>query len=420
MKRLFAILLFLTPLTLFASGEPNQENSDKNLSTKEIQILTNEIRKSNKELKVLLTKEATLNNEILSKLDKQEIQIDSLKRKIKETDYFTEFIYPIFLSIIAAFIFWVFIAYLPERTRKNKIREKLDLNEYQIYLELFVIFDTVMRHRKHSPSNYQSKIQGNKLDENDIRFGLQNKCLNEHYLYYKEVRNILLPIGKSLTERIKKIDKIIEQIFNFSFYLSSEEILLLEKIRSQLHTYEIENQYKRIPGTDGLYPVNPSISYMTDNFYGLFKLYTELQHLVFTNKFENRELVLRKIQHYFYSENYELCIHQIQRGIKKNLKEDFFLQGYLFLSEYKQGKYNSAYKKLNEILASKPNLVDYRSHLKDILSDLKIKEIINKYYSDEELKLFYSVIEKEKTQEESFNETIKNLRNFYKKAHDAL
>lgn len=269
MKRLFAILLFLTPITLFASDEPNQTNSDKNLST-------------------------------------EEIQIDSLKREIKETDYFTEFIYPIFLSIIAAFIFWVFIAYLPERTRKNKVREKLDLNEYQIYLELFIIFDMVMRHRERSPSNYQSKIQSNKLDENDIRFGLQNKCLNEHYLYYKEVKNILLPIGKSLTERIIKIDKIIERIFNFSSYLSSEEILLLEEIRSHLHTYEIENQYKRIPGTDGYYPINPSISYMAGNFYALFKLYTKLQHLVFTNIFENRELVLRKIQHYFYSESYEL------------------------------------------------------------------------------------------------------------------
>lgn len=118
--------------------------------------------------------------------------------------------------------------------------------------------------------------------------------------------------------------------------------------------------------------------------------------------------------------SYELCIKEIQKGTKKHLKEDLFFQWYLFLSEYNLGKHNPAYKRLNDILVSKPNLVDYRNHLKDILSNPKIKEIVNKYYSDEELKLFYSVVEKEKTQKENFNKTIKNLRDFYKKAHDTL
>ncbi|SFK77484.1 hypothetical protein SAMN05216302_10153 [Nitrosomonas aestuarii] len=419
MNKFFLILFLLAPLTLFASGKANQEETEKNLSTIEIQLLIDEIRESNKGLMQLLKEEISLQNEVISKLDEQAIEIKNLKKKIKENNYITEFIYPIFLSIIAACVFWFFFSFLPEKIRKNKVREKLDLNEYQIYLELFHIFDLLMRHRKNSPSSYQYKILGNKLGKDDIRFGLQNKCLNEHYLYYKDIKNLLLPVGKSLTERIIKIDKNIDRIFNFSFYLSTEEILLLEEIKITLHTYEIETQHKRIPSTDGYYPINPTISYMSGNFYELFALFTKLQHIVFSKKFENRNLFLHKIQHYFYSDNYDNCIKEIRKRMIKYPKEIGFLQWYIFLSEYYRGKYSSAYLQLIQILVSKPNLVGYRTHLKDVLSDTKIQKILNKHYSDDELKVFFSVIESEKIQEENFREQVKNLLDYYKKAHDA-
>ena len=126
-----------------------------------------------------------------------------------------------------------------------------------------------MRFNNRSPSNYQDKIRGGTLERIDIELGLQNKCINDTYLYYDDIKNDLLPIGEDLYKIMKKIDNTIERIFNFSFYLSSEEILLLEDIRTKLYTYGLPDTNKKaiqVVGNIGLRPVNPSISYMTYNF----------------------------------------------------------------------------------------------------------------------------------------------------------
>ena len=149
---------------------------------------------------------------------------------------------------------------------------------------MFSIFDIIMKLNTHSPSHYQKDIRGINLKKSDFELGLQNKCLNEHYLFYPELRHALLPIGKSLYERVKKIDATIDRLFNFSYYLKSHEILFLEKIRTKLNTYDLENYNRQaisVIGNQKLYPVNPSLSYMSNNIFELFELFNELQKMVF-------------------------------------------------------------------------------------------------------------------------------------------
>ena len=38
----------------------------------------------------------------------------------------------ILLNIVAAIIFWIIFAFLPERRRRNKLRPKLELGIYQV------------------------------------------------------------------------------------------------------------------------------------------------------------------------------------------------------------------------------------------------------------------------------------------------
>lgn len=78
-----------------------------------------------------------------------------------------------------------------------------------------------------------------------------------------------------------------------------------------------------------------------------------------------------------------------------------------------QGKYDSAYARLNNILGAKPHLISSRGFLSKVIYDEKIKEMLNKHYSENELKEFYSVIENEKTQAIEFIETAKRLRDYY-------
>lgn len=239
-----------------------------------------------------------------------------LINKLRSSDFFKKHIYSIISSIIAAIIFWGIFSYIPEMSRINKIRAKVDLNMYQVYINMFSLFDQIMRFNNHSPSNYQEKIRGNRLDRSDIELGLQNKCLNEYYLFDININKLLLPIGHNLYDRIKLIDSIIERIFNFSSCLSSDEILLLEGIRTQLHIYDLENYNKKaliVLGDTNFYPVNPSLSYMTDNFYELFQLHIKLQDAVFRNDFENRDLFLIKINTIFIVVN---MLHALVKSIK--------------------------------------------------------------------------------------------------------
>ncbi len=448
MKYLYLFILF--PISIYASENIVQTNLDANNASNKNRItlendftqtqkdfnslkgIAEEIKNQNKQLlSKLISKELVINDlskkldglnlrnkQLASEINTQQNSINKITQLIEESNFFKDFIYPIFLSIIAAIIFWFAFVYLPERSRHKKIRIKVDLNLYQIYLDIFYILDLVMSPNTYSPSYYQDKIKGNKLDKNDIELGLQNKCLNEQYMYDKNVKDLFIPIGKKLYEKIKKIDLIIERIFNFNFYINPEEVLLLEKIRTQINTYDLENFNKQpftIIGSMTTAPVNQTLSYMTHNIFGLFQLYIKMQDIVHGPKFTYTKPYLGKIQHYFLKGEYDKCIDEIYKFKNKSSKDKHFLELNLFQAEYMKGKRDSAYARLNSLLASdKPILVTYRGFLKNIISDEKIRKILNKYYSDKEVVDVYSVIEKEKILKEDFIKRANFLRHYFK------
>ena len=310
------------------------------------------------------------------KLSNIEKSITDVKQEIEESKrgVFQEFIYPIILSIIAAIIFWIAFSYLPERSRKRKIRYKIEHEIYQVYTKLFSLFDTIMSFNNHSPSDYQSEIRGNKLKPRDIEIGLQNKCLNEHYFYDKAIKGKLLPIGKTLANNTKKIDDSIGRIFDFNIYLTSDEILHLEEIRKKLHVYDLENYNKEAVSKIGsveFYPVNPSISYMKINFWEIYELYKTLQDTVFTS-------------------------YEINALFKLNKKE-------------------SAYNKIEKMFETKPHLVSNRTFISELLTDREILELLNKYFLDSEIQELQAVLKREKLQKEAFVKNAKELENYYKK-----
>lgn len=357
--------------------------------------------------------------QLKNKLSNIEKSIDDVKQDIEEAKpgIFKEFFYPIILSIIAAIIFWIAFSYIPERNRKRKIRFKIEHEIYQVYTKLFFLFDTVMRFNNHSPSNYQSEIRGNKLKPRDIELGLQNKCLNEHYLYDKAIEGKLLPIGKTLADNSKKIDSSIDRIFDFNIYLISDEILLLEEIRKKLHVYDLENYNKEAVSKIGLvelYPVNPSISYMKNNLSEIYELYKTLQGTVFKYSLENREIQINMIQHYYYSEEYEKAIKAIEVGKTKYPKDKSLFTFYEINSLFKLNKKESAYNKIEKMFETKPHLVSNRTFIKELLKDEKIKELLNKYFSDNEIQELQAVIKREKLQEEAFVKNAKELEDYYK------
>ena len=113
--------------------------------------------------------------------------IQLILSKLSDWSISSNFIYPVLLSLISALIFWITFSYYPEKKREKKIRPIVELDLLNIYKSLFSIFDTIMRHQENSPSDYQSVIRSGALSFNDIKLGIQNKCLNSNYLYDENV-----------------------------------------------------------------------------------------------------------------------------------------------------------------------------------------------------------------------------------------
>jgi len=360
---------------------------------------------------------------LTSEISEQSTKINHLIEKNEQNrfDYFKDFIYPILLSIIAAVIFWLVFSYFPERNRKRKIRPKLDLDMYNVYTSLFSIFDLVMRSNNHSPSNFQPKIKGNKLEKEDLELGLQNKCWNETYLYDKDVSQNLLIIGESLFEKASKIDLTVERIFNFSNYLSADEILILERIRKKLQIYELADYNRNAASIIGgieLKPVNPSLSFMSQNLFELYKLFINFQDLVYSNNYIDRDISISKVQHYFYSEKYEKCKKEISNSLLKYPNDKDFLNFYSFLLEYSSGQRDKSYKMFDTILKNKPDLVSSRGFIGNILIDDKIKELIQKHYTENEITELKVVLKREEDLQKSFTEQAKALLKYYKDKTD--
>lgn len=418
MKKLLLVLIILLNFSsAFCQKNPNEIVVSKidSISMKSDSIAntlnTIELEQLNNREEFLKLEDQLSSVEESIKNVKQEI--DNLKPGV-----FQEFIYPIILSIIAAIIFWFAFSYFPERSRKKKIRSKIEHEIYQVYTRLFSLFDTTMRFNNHSPSNYQPAIRGNKLKPRDIELGLQNKCLNEHYFFDKAIEGRLLPIGKILADIINKIDNSIDRIFDFNMYLSSDEILQLEEIRKKLHVYDLENYDKEAVSKIGsmeLYPVNPSISYMRNNLSELYELFKGLQDNIFKNTLKNREIQIYTVQHYYYSEEYEKAIKTIEKGRNQYPKDKGLFTFYEINSLFKLNKKETTYKKIEKAFETKPHLVSNRNFIKELLADEKIKELLDKYFSDKEIQELHAVIAKEKLQEATFVKNAKELEEYYKR-----
>ena len=328
----------------------------------------------------------------------------------------------IVLNIIAAIIFWLAFAFIPERRRRNKLRPKLELGIYQICSTLFALFDLIMRFDVHSPSSFQKKIKGKMLHPVEIELGLQNKCLNSTYLYDTKVGSLLMPIGKQLFESRSRVDRLIERVFAFSEHLSTKEILLLEQIRGKLEVYDLEH-FDREAGArvgDQQYlPVNPSLSYMGKSLAELYDLFGRIRSIAFCNGYEDREVVLDKVQVYYETGQYRRCKFLIRRRKSRFAGDSAWFTFYQFLCDYKLERKRQAARILAQLLQSKPHLVSSRGFLVDVIGDGDVRKIVEHYYTVPELREFDAVVQTEIEVHNRFIDQANALRRYYdQKARD--
>lgn len=329
-----------------------------------------------------------------------------------------KFIYEIESSLVAGIIFWIIVSYLPGWRRRKKLRPKLELGMYEVYRGLFALFDCVMRCNIHSPSGFQKEIKGNKLRAEDIELGLQNKCLNGTFLYDSNVSKFLMVIGGELFKIAAEIDSATDRAFNFSSYLSTQEILLLEQIRGKLHVYDLKHfDNPAQVSIDGrpFAPVNPSLSYMKENLTQLYALFGQLQNVVFRNRYHDRDVLLDKVQSLCEQAKYRRCKRSIKIAEVRLPDDRPWLEFYRFLCQYRSGDRVAACRTLDGILKAKPHLVSSRGFLGDLLADSDICQVVERHYTHAEIKDLNSVVRQEATVHTNFIAQANNLKEYYHK-----
>lgn len=318
-------------------------------------------------------------------------------------------------SIVAAIIFWLFFNYLPEKSRYNKIRPKLEYDIYEIYSSLFHFIETPLRHNMHSPAHDQAKVFAGMYNLDDFELALYMKCLNNSYKLDKIASN-LLPIGDKLETLALDICQKAQQLYVFNHYLTAEEILLLRKATVKLRTYSYNSVADIKIGNQTLYPVNPTISYMCNNFHELYLLFLQLQEIVFKyNKINDTisnsikiNISSRRVMNYCHRGEYKQSLKYAKKC------DDKQIWGCKFISLYKTNKETFAIFFLKQQLqTSDLKLIYLRGTFCDFYKDETLKNVLISCRSETEYIEMADCIESEQNCSNQIINHAKNIRKYY-------
>lgn len=332
----------------------------------------------------------------------------------------SKFWFPLLHSLLSAFIFWIVFSVYPQKKRKNQIRPIVEYDLYSIQNGLFSIFDLLFRMNMHSPSQFQAEIRSGKLVKRDFYIALQNKCLNETYLYPDQIKNSYLIIGEELLSRYESIYKLIDKVTNYNEYATTDELLLLEQIRTNLQTYALSEKSilsssTTIIGSQKLQAVVSNLGYMHQSMHDLYKLYMELQKIIFLqSKYQNRDLLIHKVQFLYYSGQYKKCQKAIKRWMNDYPDTESLLSYYGLLCDFNLKKTN--YDKVKNVLEKKyynGSLVSSRDLLKELLADETVNSLIESLYPKEEIDSMQQVMKTEEMQKKEFLDMNNAIANFF-------
>jgi hypothetical protein len=333
------------------------------------------------------------------------------------TSFFYLYLYPIFSSIFAGFIFWIIFSFLPERTRQKKFEIGVTDDLIKLNGLLFGYFDLFLKGAKHSPSRFQEKIHSCTLAKEEVELLLQNKIFNSSYSFYPDISNRLIPVGEEILSVRAEIDEVIKRLYSFNLYISPNIIALLRRVQEKIFRYSVESPAITFAGNIEYRPVNPSLSYMSAVLIELQGDYKMLRQAIFEKKIFERDYVIGKIQAYFNTCRYKECIALCSKWISKFPFDAELHMTYKARALFSLGRTNDGYAMLELLLSQNADLVSHRDFFYSILSDPVAHQILLKRRSLDKVEEMKKISESEALQEKSLLASNAELKKYYATAH---
>ncbi len=305
-------------------------------------------------------------------------------------------------SLIASCIFAI-INVIPAIIKYLRIRPRVEDDLKDISVQLLFYIQIPFLQSIHTSTDYQKDICNNQLSKTDFENALYGKCLSSKRCV-DGFEHRLLPVGEKLEIRTKEIDLRIDRIQRYAQYLSTKEILLLKDIGEKLHVYEYDDYEETINGIR-FTSVNPTISYMSNNFYELYNLYHDLIALL------DACLLIKRSEY----EKYSLALKQLEK--RKYLKffwKRLFIHGkYAALLEIRWNYLIKDKKKTEKalrkyLMLEKSRLIYLRGYLEFIYSDAEYKAVFKEIRGDE-VEEWYSCVDSENIRRHKFE--LRNVEN---------
>lgn len=306
------------------------------------------------------------------------------------------YVYPIISSIFAGIIFWFIFSYIPERKRRISFGAGVFNDLLVLNSQIFSYFDLLLRFQKNSPSNFQDKIHGCSLSEDEIKLGLQNKIISQSYIEKSPIAHHFLSIGNEILTAATKMDVVIERLYSFNYFLSAQEVQLIRDMHEKIHRYVpyIESNIDRAEAL----PVNPTLAFMIGTLLPLQIDYSKFRKLIFKKNLMDRDYVISKIQRLFHCGYYKECIAECKKWILIAPFDSSLHASYLVRCYVLTNQSNRAYELLKKLLEDGIDLISYRNSLHPLLSDTVALEMITKKFGHEGVSQMRQLVENEDAQ----------------------
>lgn len=334
--------------------------------------------------------------------------------KYNYKNFLTDLTKQIIISLLSACIFWYFFSYLPESGRKNEIRNNINYSLYKLYNNISYILFTIVGDNDNPRLHYQFEIRSKSLTIEDFKLLIQDKAHNDTYLIDNKINKYLIPINEKILKYYEEIETISDRLLILNHYLTTNEINIIENIRSNINFYDKNRFIQPIKFFNHNNKIYHSYANSMSNeyikFYELYEYYKLLSNLLVKEKIYSKEFAYEMLIDSFYSKNYDLCIYLADKyhSIEKT---DFSI--YKILSFYMKGEKKYATKELENYLnKNKLELIPSRYLFKDIIHDKDIKNILTKRYGEKIFNEAIDFIQKDNEEKISYISNLKFITKY--------
>ncbi|WP_171408477.1 hypothetical protein [Pseudomonas aeruginosa] len=341
--------------------------------------------------------------------------IEQVQQEVLQWCSDSKFIYPFFLSMLAAFVFWIFFEFIPYRSRRMKYRPIVELDIWQVEKKVRVLLSSFFYIVDYRPTPFQNKLRKKNVSLEQIRVIIQNKKLSKNCKADVFSGFNFIGIGSDVRKDALEAERLIDKAVSLERYLDNKEILALESLRHKIRLFQIDEDHMDMkPVVIGGRSIKVAVSNV-DSFctavYEVLMANIDLFDIIKDFKSLERDGQFRiyKTLHLFAQGKYSRLLKYMKRN---RIKYNEILSGLFLLVNIRAGKLKEALSVLRNENGSLSKFGPYIFYA--ICESDRCRKLILRASNNSDLEGLLNKVEGERAIEESFLNGNMEIYNYFR------